>query len=106
MIFCLRLRSLIFTSPCADWDPSLAHLPFGLLVGAGLGWGESAPAEDLRDHSLLLRLPARSRGVGLEDRDLEAWMYLSRKWSSQEEVERAEPGILGGEDVDSVLVEW
>lgn len=41
-----------------------------------------------------MELDERSRGVGLADRDLDAWMYLSRKLSSQEDVESLEPDIV------------
>lgn len=68
-------------------------MPFGLDVGAGLG------TEVARRHSplrRLLELDARSRDVGLADRDFDAARYLSRKWSSHEDVESVVPGIFAG----------
>lgn len=71
---------------------SLLHLPFGFEVGAGFGL--VATPDDFLVHSPLLRLvelEERSRGTGLPDRDFDASMYFSRKWSSQVDVE---PGIV------------
>lgn len=76
--------------------PPAFHLPFGLEVGDGLGLADTPPEGFLLQSPLprLEELEARSRGVGLPLRDLDAWMYFSRKWSSHPDVESEVPGIV------------